>query len=165
MREHTVKPAASALPRRAHFHESPFTLVMRPLVIPGTTTNCADASASPLFLTLSVATAAPPGRGPDGAIKEGTRSAANSVIEIFIPNRATGAALTVVKVANAGHSGIPTFALFDKRTVKFNSGVTSFNAIDDTNFISQRIAGPVFCSGSATVVVGMESDGDSFSVA
>ena len=144
LREQMVNPAASALAIRAHFHDSPLIPVIRPSLIPGTTRNCDEASALPLFLMFSVATASPPGRGPAGAMNEGTRSAANSVIATVMPKRATGACLMATSVANTGHSGEPTFAFSDARTVRFNTGVAASGAMADANLISHRIAGPAF---------------------
>ena len=89
-----VKPDERAVPKRAHFHESPDTPVIRPSLIPGTTTNCAFASVSPLLRRLNVATAFPPGRGPAGAKNDGTKSVVSSEIATVMPKRAIGAAGT-----------------------------------------------------------------------
>ena len=152
MREQIVNPAESAVPNRAHFHESPFTPVMRPSFMPGTTTNWAFASVSPLLRKLKDATADPPGRGPAGAKNEGTKSILSSEISTVMPKRAMGASGIPNMVTNTGHSGVPTFAEFDMRTVRFTDGVALPGSTAEASLISQRIAGPDFFV--ATVVTG-----------
>ena len=144
LREQTVKPAAIFPPTRTHFQPSPSTPVMRPFLMPGTMTYCAVASALPPFLTDSVATALPPGRGPAGAMNDGTRSGLYSMIETVMPKRATGASAFSGIDANTGHSGVPTFALFDARAVTLSAGVFAPGLMSEASFNSQRNAGPDF---------------------
>ena len=55
-------------------------------------------------------------------------------------------------VTNTGHSGVPTLAEFDMRTVRFTDGVALPDSTAEASLISQRIAGPDFFV--ATVVTG-----------
>ena len=128
------------------------TPVIRPSFTPGTTTNCDLASVSPLLRNVNVATALPPGRGPAGAKNEGTKSVLSSEMSTVIPKRAMGASGIPNMVTYTGHSGFPTFAEFDIRTVRFNAGVALPGSTDDASLISQRTAGPDFFV--ATVVTG-----------
>jgi hypothetical protein len=66
------------------------------------------------------------------------------VIATVIPKRATGACLIATSVANTGHSGEPTFAFSEARTVRFHSCVAASGAIAEATLISQRTAGPAF---------------------